>query len=116
MIWKFITDLSTAPWSDKGLTEWKQTPAGPLGVGTTPEAKHPNLTCSERIIEYEPNRRLTLEITSGPAKGTGGTFKLEANEQKTRLTETTDYKFCGFYKLVGPFIASNAKRESADRV
>lgn len=73
-VWKFITDVSNAPKWDEDVTEWKQTSAGPLGVGTTFDAIHRRLTYSERVTEYEPNKRLSLLITSGPAKGTIGTL------------------------------------------
>lgn len=39
-VWKFITDVSNGPKWDEGLTEWRQTFAGPLGVGTTFRAIH----------------------------------------------------------------------------
>ncbi len=115
-VWKFITDLSNAPNWDKGLTECKQTSDGPIELGSTFVAIHPRLTYSERVSEYEPNRKLSLEMTSGPAKGTVGTFRMESIEGKTELTESDDYRFSGFYKLVGPFLIRTAKRETASRV
>lgn len=117
-VWKFITDVSNGPKWDEGVAEWKQTSAGPLGVGTTFEAteRHPKLTYSERVVEYEPNRKFSLEITSGPAKGTIGTLSVEGIEGKVRLTEISEYKFAGFYKLLGPFLTGTAKRETTSRV
>jgi len=115
-VWKFITDVANGPKWDEGLTEWKQTSAGSIGVGTTLQAIHPKLTYSERVVGYEPNRMLSLEITSGPAKGSVGTLSMESIERKTKLTESTDYRFSGLYKLVGPFLTLTARGETSSRV
>lgn len=116
-VWKFITDFGNYPKWDPVIVELKKTSAGPLGLGTTLEVRRKDKrTIPERVIEYEPNRKFTFVVTSGPAKGTKGTFSIENIEGKTRLTEAADWKFSGFYKLVGPFVAGNAKRESAARV
>lgn len=115
-VWKFITDVSNGPKWDKGLTEWRQTSSGPLGVGTTFLAIHPRLTYAERVAEYEPNRKLSLEITSGPAKGTIGILSMEDLGGKTKFTESSVYKFGGLYKLLGPFVTRTARNETESRV
>jgi uncharacterized protein YndB with AHSA1/START domain len=108
-VWKFITDLSKYPkWTD--VLEMRQTSAGPLGVGTTIQGRYAKMLENARIIEYEPNRKLTFEITSGPTKGTTNTLSMETIEGKTRFARTVDHKFGGFYKLVWPFVAGRVKR------
>jgi uncharacterized membrane protein len=116
-VWKFITDLSNATkwFIPAPLVELRQTSAGPLGVGTTlvesRRVYYKNFTWSDRVIEDMPNHKFSLEIISGPMKGTIGTWSIENIEGKTRLTETVNYKLNGFYKLVKPFIGRKAKVE-----
>jgi len=114
-VWRFITDWSSFPKMNPVILEAKQTSAGPVGVGTTVEAAHEarlgNRATSIRVVECEPDRKLTLEHTSGPLEGTRTSFGMEAIEGKTRLTCTTDARLGGFYRLVGPFAAGRARRE-----
>ena len=117
-VWKFITDWSNNPKWDKDSVETKQTPTGPLGVGTTLQFRRctfPKIS-DARVLEYEPNRKFTFEGTSGPMKGLIVTMSLEAVEGKTRLTETDDYKLGGFYRLLVPFMVGTPKRNAEARV
>ncbi len=68
------------------------------------------MTISMRVTEYEPNRRISFEHTSGPLKGTTESDSLESIDGKTTFTRTGDLKFTGFYKLLGPFIASRMRK------
>jgi uncharacterized protein YndB with AHSA1/START domain len=115
-VWKFITDYANYPKWDPVIIELRKTSDGPLGVGATLEVRHSNMTIPERVIEYEPNRKFAFVVTSGPGKGTTGTFSVENIEGKTRLTETDDFKFNGFFKLVGPFLTRSVKRQAVARV
>ena len=109
---KFMSDLSNVPKWDTSISEVRQTSAGPLGVGSTCDYKEKmrNTTVSMRVTEYEPNRRLSFEHTSGPFKGSTLTYSLEIIEEKTRVTRTDDLKLSGFYKLLGPLVARRMKR------
>jgi hypothetical protein len=69
-----------------------------------------------RAIKYEPNRKFTLEFTSGPIRGSRVSYGIETIGGKTKLTRTFDVKFSGFYKLVGPFVARGAKTEGGAEV
>ncbi len=40
-----------------------------------------------------------------------GTFRIETVEGRTRLTDTTDFKFSGFAKLLAPFLGRAMTRE-----
>ena len=116
-VWKFMTDLSNTPKWDPGVLEAKQTSAGPVGIGTTIQSVHPKQrVLNSRVIEYEPNKKFTLEFTSGPVKGTKVTYSLESIEGRARLTRTFDLKFSGVFRLVGPFVARRAKREGGAEV
>ena len=117
-VWKFMTDLANTPKWDPGVIEVKQTSTGPIGVGTTLQSRHSrNRVLNVRVIEYEPNRKFTLEFTSGPVKGTRGSYVMANIEGKnTKLTRTLDVKFSGVYKLLGPFLARSARRERGAEV
>lgn len=111
-VWKFITDLSNFPKVETAVLEARQTSAGPIGVGSTCEIRRKDMTVPQRVIEYEPNRKISNVVTSGPAKGSIFTFSVETVEGKTRFTYTVDMKFNGFYKLLGPFVTRSGRRES----
>jgi uncharacterized protein YndB with AHSA1/START domain len=113
-VWNFITDLSKTPKWDTPVSEVKLTSTGPLGVGSTGEMKAMRTTISIRVTEYEPNRRLSFEHTSGPMKGGIDTFSVEAIDGKTKLTEGGSYKLSGFYRLLGLFISSSRMRRGVE--
>jgi hypothetical protein len=113
----FMTDLSNTPKWDPGVLEARQTSTGPQGVGTMLQSKHSkNRVLTARVVEYEPNRRFTLEFTSGPIRRTNVSYSMEPVEGGTKLTRTFEPKFSGFYRLVGPFVARNARLESGAEV
>jgi carbon monoxide dehydrogenase subunit G len=111
-VWKFISDLSNISKWEPAILEMRQTSAGPIGVGSTIEIRRKNMTIPQRITEWEPNRKFTFVVTSGPAKGTTGTYSVEKIEGKTRITVSGDFKVNGIYKLVGPFITPSERREA----
>jgi len=115
-VWKFMTSWSNFAKINPAILEARQMSVGPLGVGTTIEARlrNPNIIEKDvniRVIEYEPNRKLTLEHTSGATKGTNTIFSMEPIEGKTKLTLKSDVKLSGFFRLLGPFVAGREKRE-----
>ena len=86
-IWKFVTDPSNYRKWDKGVVETRQTSPGPLGVGTTLEAKTQEFgALSMRVVEYEPNHKFAYEFLSGPGKGSTTTFGMDSVEGGSRLT------------------------------
>jgi uncharacterized protein YndB with AHSA1/START domain len=109
---KFMSDLSNVPKWDTSVSEVRQTSAGSLEVGSTCyyKEKMMNTTVLMRVTEYEPNRRLSFEHTSGPVKGSILTYRLETIEGKTRVTRTDDLKLSGFNKLLGPLVVRRMKR------
>ncbi len=114
-VWKFITDWSNFPKINPVVLEAKQTSAGPIGTGTTvttsQEERLGNRATSIRVVEFEPNRKFSLEHTSGPLRGTRTTFATEVIEGKTKLTLASDVNLSGFYKLVWPLASGRARKE-----
>jgi len=112
-VWNFVTDLSRhAEWCAEGEKE-QQTSPGPLGVGSTYMAGSPNgKKIMGRVDEYDPNRKMTLEATSGLEKGTTLSYTFESIEGgKTRLRETVELRPSGFARLLMPFVAGSIKRK-----
>jgi len=108
-VWKFISDISKVPKWNTLVQEARQTSTGPVGVGRTFRIKSSNMVADVRVIEYEPNRKLTDESTSEAIKGTIDSLSVDTVEGKTKLTRKGDMKFSGFYKLVGPFMTPRMK-------
>ena len=111
-VWKFLTDLSNVPKWETEINEVRQNTAGQVGVGSTFEIRRKNnMTLPERVTEFEPNRKFTFVVTSGPAKESVVTYSVETVEGKVRFTSSGDFKFNGFYKLITPFVSGSMKRE-----
>ncbi len=120
-VWNFMTDWSNFAKMNPVILEARQTSIGPMGIGTTIEAKlrSPNILQRDaniRVIEYEPKRWFALEHTTGTLKGTKTTFSVEPIDGKTRLTLATDARLSGFLKLIGPFASGRAKREVSEEI
>ncbi len=113
-VWNLMTDLSKAPKGASGLVECRQTSPGLPGVGAILEWKHPNVSYSRRVVEYEPNRKFTLDYIPEPGKESRYServvFLLEGIEGKTRLTETIEGKVSGFYRLATPFLTRRVRK------
>jgi hypothetical protein len=83
-------------------------------VGTTFQLTRSNVPKKPdfRVTEFEPNKKISAVFTSGPAKGTAQTFRLETVEGKTKLTRTLDVKYSGLYKLAGPFMTGSVRKQT----
>jgi len=110
-VWKFISDWNNAPkwntWREaRGLLEAKVTSEGPSGVGTTVQSRwstRPHLAMS-RIMEYEPGRKFTVEVTSPQMiRGTRESLSLENIEGRTKFNSAWELKFNGLFRLLGAF-------------
>ena len=116
-VWRFVTDVSNFSRWDKGVIEAKQTSVGPLGVGSTMEARTQQFGAPKlRVVEYEPNRKFAYEFSTGPSRGTITTFDMETVEGKSRLALSLGLKLVGFYRLVGPMVASRMRRRLGENL
>jgi len=118
-VWSFVTDLSKhSEWCAEG-EKMQQTSPGPLAVGSTFLAGTPNGNNAGRVDEYEPNRKVTFQQTSGPEKGSTVSYTFEPIEGgKTRLREIVEFRPSGLSRLLMPFVAGSIKRKvqaSAER-
>ena len=114
VVWNFVTDLSKhSEWCAEGAKE-QQTSPGPLGVGSTfLEGTRNGKKSTGRVDEYEPNRKVTFEATSGLEKGTTVSYTFEPIEEgrKTRLREIVQFRPNGFMRLLRPFVVGRITRQ-----
>ena len=102
-----------AKWSSATIED-QITSEGPIGVGST--ARLVSKFLGRRfendavITEFEPNRRVTMESTSGPFP-IRGSLTLEPVEGGTRVETTFEVEPGGFFKLADPLVTRMAKRQ-----
>lgn len=103
----------TPKWSSAALED-KITSAGPIGVGATAHLVSTflgrRIESDAEITEFEPNRRLTMQSTSGPIPFRGS-MTLEPVEAGTRVNATFKAEPGGFFKLAEPIFVRMGKRQ-----
>jgi carbon monoxide dehydrogenase subunit G len=117
-VWKFVTDYSNFPKIDPDILEFKQTSVGPYAVGTTFEANRKKEgKVSFRTMEYDPGRKLSLEVTSPRMmEGSKEIVIIEDVGGKTKLTHVWDLRLGGYYRLMGPFVARSLRKVAGTQV
>lgn len=102
-----------AKWSSATIED-KITSAGPIGVGSTAHLVSKFLgrrfEAEAVITEFEPNRRVSMESTSGPFP-IRGSLTVEPVEGGTRIDSTFEVEPGGFFKLADPLVTRMAKRQ-----
>jgi carbon monoxide dehydrogenase subunit G len=111
-VWRFISDPQSAQVWGRGVSDVAMTSNGPVGLDSTLRLRMSGSPMEARIIDFEPERRLTLEFTAGPVKGSKLTYSLEAVEGKTRLTRDLELRLGGIWRLMQPILT---RREIRDR-
>jgi len=111
-VWKFVIDPSNAPKYDPDIISAKQTSDGPVAVGATfEEIRRKEGKSSFRMVEYDPGRSWTWVATSPRAmEGSKMNVVVEDIGGKTKLTNTTELRLGGFYRLMGPFVARSLRK------
>ena len=117
-VWNFMLDISNMPrWEDSGA-EWKQTSAGPIGVGTTFQSTvrllgRKAMSGNLRVTAFERNRTFTVEVADGVGKGTKFSYVIEpVDARRTRLRRMTEVEFRGVASLLRPFLSPIARKAS----
>jgi uncharacterized membrane protein len=113
-VFAVLSKLEDTPkWSSTAI-EAKMTSAGPIGVGAT--ARYVDKFLGRRIeseveiTEFEPNRKLTMQSTSGPFPFRGS-VTLEGNGGSTRVGGSFEAEPGGFFKLAEPLLVRIGKRQ-----
>jgi len=107
-VFSFISDPRNSSKWISGVSENQKTTDGPLRKGSagvqTRFILGRRLTSRWKIIDYEPNRNIRLEVTSGPFKGVRvaeATELLDPAGPVTRVTVTLEGQPQGASKLYG---------------
>ena len=116
-VWDFISNFeNTTRWS-RGVLEARQTSDGPLGIGSTLQtvvkAFGRRRTADYLVTEYEPNRALAFEVTSGPMTSRAR-YSVAPAGAGTRLTASGEAQATGRYRLLAPLLVRIVKRHSED--
>jgi uncharacterized membrane protein len=113
-VFAVLSKLEDTPkWSSTAI-EAKITSAVPIGVGAT--ARYVDKFLGRRfeseveITEFEPNRKLTMQSTSGPFPFRGS-LTLEGTAGRTQVSGTFEAEPGGFFKLAEPLLVRIGKRQ-----
>ncbi len=112
-VFAFLSDLeSNLKWRTSQIEAIK-TSEGPIGVGTTYRTVNNvlgrRLEGESEVIEYEPNRKVTVKIKSGYFPFVSQRI-FEPVEGGTRVRFVGEMEPGGLFKLAEPLVASMAKR------
>lgn len=112
-VFAFVADLRNDPRWNSAIDEVRQTSEGPPGVGTTFRTVARFLgrrfETPEEVTEYEPDRKLSTEVTSGPLRFTGSRI-VEGVAGGARLTLTAEGHSGGFFGIAESIFARLAAR------
>lgn len=84
----------------------KKTSEGPIAIGSTGrltgQFARQNVAFDVRVTEFEPEKKITIEYTSGSFKGSRKTYLLEPLEAggRTRLIHISEGEFHGFWRVL----------------
>lgn len=107
-IWNFMSDWNNfSKWFvlEPG-EEIKKTSEGPISLGSTIQLtgmfRGRSMVIDATVSEFEPNRKITIEYTSGSFKGSRKIYVMTpvGIEQKTQLTHTSEGQFQGLWKIL----------------
>lgn len=112
-VWNFMVDLGTMPQRDPSVTsvDWKP----PLRVGSVAIMHFRQLrkiTGKYEVIELEPNRRMTVQMTAIGAKAEGTWLFEPIAEGKTSLSASVQIDVHGPIKLISPYLSFSANRDA----
>ena len=85
-VFAYLTDVQHGPQYISGQREAHKTSTGPMGLGTTfaTSGKFVRRTTTCEVTEFEPNRRLSWQATSGTRAKT--TWAFQQSGPSTRIT------------------------------
>jgi uncharacterized membrane protein len=113
-VFAVLSNVENNPkWSSAAL-EAETISAGPIGVGTRARFVGKflgrRIESESEITEFEPNRKLAFQNTSGPFPFRAS-MTFEGFEGGTRVKATFEAEPGGFFKLAEPLFVSMGKRQ-----
>ena len=107
-VWRFMTDWDNIRKGDVFQVgdEIRELSEGPIVLGSTVQMKGSfagrKMTIDARFSEFELNKKLTLEYTSGPFRGSRKAFSIQPGENgnTTKLIYVSDGEFHGIWRIL----------------
>ncbi|MEO0556787.1 MAG: SRPBCC family protein [Bacteroidota bacterium] len=109
-VWAVLNDFGSIHQFHPAVNHSERTNSAPMGVGAERTCQFDNGPIHERVVGYEPGRRMEIEIYETgpfPLKSAVATFLVEVLDGgTTRITMTTDFtpKFGPVGRLMGPMM------------
>ncbi len=114
-VYKFLTVPGNRLKYDPDLIDVRQTPAGPLGIGTKIVEERSMMGKKGEMVtevsELEPNQLIGYRTLKEDPMNAFGFYQFDSVPEGTRLTLNFTLDPRGFMKLVVPFIAGKMKRD-----
>jgi hypothetical protein len=114
-LWSVFLDLFSAPRLPGASMSMRQTSPGPMGLGTTIQARRVILGFEtrliERITEWDPPHAMSATIEGRPFRSMLERITLEAVPEGTRVHETLDGELVPAFRLIWPLIGPFVERQ-----
>ena len=114
-VFEFVTNIENATQWQSWAVEANITSEGPLSAGTqytyVARLLGRQFECTGEVTAFEPNKRYTWKVTSGPIPIEADTA-FEPVEGGTRVTFTAQGGPSGFFGLAEPIVDRVARRQA----
>ncbi|HEY6408713.1 MAG TPA: SRPBCC family protein [Ktedonobacteraceae bacterium] len=112
-VFAYVSNFRNAVEWQSGVVEMRQTPEGPVGIGTQITFVRTflgrKLEGISEVVEYEPPTKHTLKSTSGLPITVSRIF--EPTTEGTKVTFVLEMQPGGFFALAEPLIARMLRRD-----
>lgn len=116
-LWAAFSDMFSAPRLPGVSMSLRQTSPGPMGVGTTIQARRVILGFETRLIEtiteWEPPRAITVTIEGRPFRSFVERTTLEPTAEGTLVSDKMDFELRLALRLVWPVLGPFMRRQHA---
>jgi len=114
-VFAYVSDHTNAPRWQRGLLEVRRATEGPIGVGTRHTLVRMfmgrRMEASNEFTQYEPNRLVSFNITSGSLAGQGWYVVEPAGSDRAKLTSRIEMRPSGLMRLAQSLMAASLSRE-----
>ena len=114
-VFEYVSDHTNAPRWQRGLFEVRRATEGTIGVGTRHTLVRMfmgrRMEASNEFTQYEPNRLVSFNVTSGSVAAQGWYVVEPAGSDRARLTSRIEMRPSGLIRLAQPLMAASLRRE-----
>lgn len=113
-VWEYVVDFEKGKMWNPATVDMRLTSEPPLQKGSTyvwvGQWLGRQMESNCEVTEWEPGRRFSYKIVSGPFPGSASTA-LKPDGGGTRVTISSEGEMGGFFKLAEPVVARMSKRQ-----